>query len=105
MAPTQSNPLYQPRPFADVVLTDSHPRRFEMDRRAKDVFHVVEAGVAHGRKRDYESNNNNHQQSENSGTTSTNEVDEETMVGGSQRDRPSTPLFRRPANANKRSRR
>lgn len=41
VAPTQSNPLYQPRPFADVLLTDSHPRRFELDRRAKDTIHHV----------------------------------------------------------------
>lgn len=40
MPATQSNPLYQPRPFADVVLTDSHPtRRFPMEKR-KDPYHV-----------------------------------------------------------------
>jgi hypothetical protein len=28
---THGNPLYQPRMFADVVLTDSHPRRLERE--------------------------------------------------------------------------
>ncbi len=35
---TQSNPLYKPRPFADVLLPDSHPSRF--DRKADTPFNV-----------------------------------------------------------------
>jgi len=94
---THGNPLYQPRMFSDVVLTDSHPRRsdFDHDGAKKSFTNIVDDGVPQSRKRDYESNDAvSHEQFSNC------------SVAGSVRDSPSAPLPKRPSNSgNKKTRR